>query len=197
MPSLKLNFGIDDDQKIAFRNNISKNFVVDTEPMGARRTLGTAGALVLGLAIGYTAILYILPFATPRQILGISQQNYAAAALEKTNMGWFRNTLLRPFEIRKTFLGKGQSIRAHYVIPKGMEVDLRIEKCARIMIIEAHKCKVVGQSQIKIKGGIGTRKFKFGDVAFYRFDDRLRSVDDVPVSAEAREQGYRIIWVRD
>jgi hypothetical protein len=165
--------------------------------MGMGRTLGTALALILGIAAGYTAILYILPFATPRQILGISQQNYAAAALEQNNMGWIRNTLLRPFEIRKTFLGKGQSIRAHYVIPKGMIVDLQIEQCSRKLILEAHICDVMGRSHVTLEEGVGTRKFKFGDVAFFRFDDRLRSVDGIPATAQEREAGYRIIWVRD
>jgi hypothetical protein len=167
------------------------------EPMGIKRTLGTALALILGISAAYTAILYILPFATPRQILGISQQNYAAAALEQNNMGWIRNTLLRPFEIRKTFLGRGQSIRAHYVIPKGMVVDLQIEQCSRKLIFEAHYCEVMGRSSVTLKEGVGTRKFRFGDVAFFRFDDRLNSVDGVPASEQEREAGYRIIWVRD
>ncbi len=166
------------------------------EAMGLPRTVMTAVAFILALFSGYIAILYMLPIANPKQILGISEQNYAAAALEKNREGWLRNHLLKPFELRRTYLGNSQAIRAHYVIPEGLVVDLKIEYCARAFIVEAFNCKIVGSSDAQIDAGVGTKQFKFNRVGFFQFKDRLRNAKTGAPATKAEKEGYRIIWTR-
>ncbi len=169
----------------------------DSKPMGAPRVLATSASLIAAGLVCYTSLLYLLPFANPKQILGISQQNYAAAAMEDTRASWFRNTFLKPFELQRTFLGTHQGIRAHYVIPAGMKVDIQIEHCMRAIIVEAYKCKVAGSSTAEIESGMGSRLFKFSQVGFYQFKDELRYVSTNQPVPEASRTGYRIIWARD
>ena len=165
--------------------------------MGAPRVLATSASLIVAALICYTSLLYLLPFANPKQILGISQQNYAAAAMEDTRASWFRNTFLKPFELRRTFLGTHQGIRAHYVIPDGMKVNLHIEHCLRAVIVEAYRCKVVGTSTAEINSGMGSRLFKFSEVGFYQFKDKLVYESTNESVPEPERTGYRIIWARD
>jgi len=165
--------------------------------MGTPRVLATSASLMAAALICYTSLLYLLPFASPKQILGISQQNYAAAAMEDTRASWFRNTFLRPFELRRTFLGTHQGIRAHYVIPDGMKVNLHIEHCLRAVIVEAYRCKVVGTSTAEINSGMGSRLFKFSEVGFYQFKDKLVYESTNESVPEPERTGYRIIWARD
>jgi len=167
------------------------------EAMGLSRVIATSIVLIFAATACYTTILYMLPFASPKQILGISQQNYAAAALEDSRSSWLKNTFLRPFELRRTFLGTHQGIRAHYVVPDGTVVDLRIEHCMRAIIVEAFKCKVVGSSTAEIPAGMGTRQFTFNRVGFYQFQDQLRYVDTGRIVPKSEQEGYRIIWVRE
>lgn len=170
---------------------------VKSEPMGLSRALATSGFLILAALSSYTAILYMLPFVSPKQILGISQQNYAASSLDGSRMSWLKNTFLKPFELRRTFLGTTQGIRAHYVIPEGMLVDLKIEHCMRAVIVEAYSCKVVGTSTAEIAEGMGSRRFKFSEVGFYQFKDQLRYKSTGKVVPKTDQSGYRIIWARD
>ena len=167
------------------------------EPLGLPRTIATAVVLIFAALCSYTTILYLLPFVSPKQILGISQQNYAASALDGSRASWLKNTLLKPFELRRTFLGTHQGIRAHYVIPEGTMVDLRIEHCMRAIIVEAYKCKIVGTSTAEIDEGMGSRHFKFSKVGFYQFKDQLRYKQTGALVPKAEQDGYRIIWVRD
>ena len=161
------------------------------------RVIVTSVVLIFAALTCYTTILYMLPFASPKQILGISHQNYAASAMQDTRASWFKNTFLRPFELRRTFLNTHQGIRAHYVIPEGTVVDLKIEHCMRAIIVEAYKCKIVGSSTAEISAGLGTRRFKFNRVGFYQFKDQLRYIDSRDVVPKSEQDGYRIIWVRD
>jgi len=167
------------------------------KPMGLRLVFITSAVLVTAAVVCYTCLLYLMPFANPKQILGITQQNYAAAALEDTRSSWFKNKFMRPFELRRTFLGTHQGIRAHYVIPEGMKVDLLIEHCMRAIIVEAYKCKVVGTSTAEIESGMGSRLFKFSEVGFYQFNDRLRYEATGKLVPSFDQTGYRIIWARD
>jgi len=140
------------------------------ESMGFSRVIATSIVLIFAATACYTTILYMLPFASPKQILGISQQNYAAAALEDSRSSWLTNTFMRPFELRRTFLSTHQGIR---------------------------KCKVVGSSTAEIPAGMGTRQFTFNRVGFYQFQDQLRYVDSGRVVPKSDQEGYRIIWVRE
>lgn len=169
----------------------------ERNPMGLPRLLVTSAVLMGAGMICYISLLYLLPFASPKQILGITQQNYAAAAMEDTRSSWFKNTFFRPFELRRTFLGTHQGIRAHYVIPEGTKVNLHIEHCMRAIIVEAFKCKVVRTSSAEIKAGMGSRLFKFSEVGFYQFKDELvYEPSNAPVP-DTNRAGYRIIWARD
>ena len=161
------------------------------------RVIVTSVVLIFAALTCYTTILYMLPFASPKQILGISHQNYAASAMQDTRSSWFKNTFLRPFELRRTFLSTHQGIRAHYVIPEGTVVDLKIEHCMRAIIVEAYKCKVIGSSTAEISAGLGTRRFMFNRVGFYQFKDQLRYTESGDVVPKSKQDGYRIIWVRD
>ena len=167
------------------------------DSIGLPRVLATSAVLIFAALCCYTTLLYILPFASPKQILGITQQNYAASAMQDTRASWLKNTFLKPFELRRTFLSTQQGIRAHYVIPEGTVVDLKIEHCMRAIIVEAYKCKVVGNSTAEIESGIGTRKFMFNRVGFYQFNDQLRYLDSKKLVPKSDQTGYRIIWVRD
>ena len=176
-----------------------KSFQSDGSPKSVNygRVIVTSVVLILSALTCYTTILYMLPFASPKQILGITHQNYAAAAMQESNASWFRNTFLKPFELRRTFLGTHQGIRAHYVIPEGTVVDLKIEHCMRAIIVEAYKCKIVGSSTAEIQAGLGTRRFMFNRVGFYQFKDRLRYTSSGELVPKSEQDGYRIIWVRD
>lgn len=165
--------------------------------MGAPRLIGTVVTLVFAALITHTTLLYLLPFANPKQILGITQQNYAAASMEGSTSSWIQNTFFRPFELRRTFLGTKQGIRAHYVVPQGTVVDLRVEHCARAFIIEAYHCKVIGISTSEINPGLGSLRFSFNRVGFYQFKDQLRDTDTGAIVPKSERDGYRIIWVRD
>jgi len=167
------------------------------QAIGLPRVLATTAVLVFAALSAYTTILYMLPFVSPKQILGITQQNYAAASMDGSRASWLKNTFLKPFELRRTFLGTHQGIRAHYVIPEGTVVDLRIEHCMRAMIVEAYKCKIVGISTAEIESGFGSRHFKFSRVGFYQFKDQLRYTATGALVPESEQGGYRIIWARD
>lgn len=165
--------------------------------MGLPRVLATSAVLSFAAFSCYVTLLYLMPFASPKQFLGITQQNQAAAALDGSSASWLRNKILRPFEIKGTFLGQHQGIRAHYVIPEGTTADIHIDHCMRSIIIEAFQCKVVATSEASINGGVGTRMFKFNKVGFYRFNAQLRYTDTGQLVPMTEQQRYRIIWARD
>ncbi len=186
-------------RKTAFQNETLKNITLGRrgEPIGLSRAFSSALAIMMGCLTAYTAVLYMLPIVSPKQVLGISRQNSAAAAMEQDREAWLRNTILRPFELRRTYLGKNQAIRAHYVIPEGTVVELKIEQCMRALIVEAYKCKVISTSSATLDQGMGTRLFRFNQVSFYQFSDQLRYVNGGGLVPESGKDGYRIIWVRD
>lgn len=165
------------------------------QPLGLGRTLATAASLIIGSLGAYAAMHYLLPVVSTPQILGISQHNLAASAIEEKEANPLKSHLIRPFELKRSYLRAGQPIKAFYVIPEGAQVDLIIEKCRKSIIIEVFTCDVIGQTNVTVDSAEGTHQFKFKDPGVYNFDARLRYNDGRDITPE-NSQGFYVIWKR-
>lgn len=165
------------------------------EPIGLARTLGTAASLIIGCLGIYAAMHYLLAFVSTPQILGISQHNLAAAAIETKTASPLKSHLMRPFELKRSYVRVGQPIKAFYIIPEGAQVDLMIEKCRQSIIIEVFKCDVIGKTEVTVNSTEGTHQFKFKEAGFYKFDAQLRYNDGRDITQE-NSSSYYVLWKR-
>lgn len=159
--------------------------------MGIIRTTFTGLSLVFGFLMCYVALHYIPAFMQTNKVLSLSglNTNKAAAELKPENpIERFIMPYIDAFDMQRTYLREGQTIQAQYVLPEGATLDLHIQKCRRLWVVEIFTCQTMAYEHVQVTDRTGTQAFTFRDTGFYHFKD--------VVTLPHEGQEYRVVWKR-
>lgn len=160
------------------------------KPMGLKRVVGSAASLVLGLTLFYSGLHYVPSLLRPTQVIDTiaSPTKKSALEMDRTRLKRF-GIFAQSFFMRRTYLRSGQSITVHYTLPEGAILDLDIQQCRRMFMIEVFHCQAVSAQSVRIENKTdGRRTLKFSEPGFYHFDET--------VTLRMPDENYKLIWVR-
>lgn len=159
-------------------------------PMGSGRMLGTAVSLILGLALCFAALHYVPTLLRPSQTIDslASPSTKSVLEIDRNRLQRF-GVYAQSFLLRRTYLRRGQGLMVHYSLPEGATLDLHINQCRRMFIVEVFHCTPVSQQTVTIENEVGgQRALKFSEPGFYHFDETVTLKDP--------DGKYRLVWVR-
>ncbi|WP_371397911.1 hypothetical protein [Fretibacter rubidus] len=158
-----------------------------------RWIFGSALSILIGLFTMYTAMHYLTAYVSPKQILWSSQSNSAANQMEENSMGVV-DKVLDSFTRDQAYIRRGKGLAAHYVIPEGKSIELRIVRCQPQFIVEVFRCTAGDQQIITLnKSRKGVERLSFNLAGFYVYQSRLINSDGTPAEDKT---GYRVVWHR-
>jgi len=163
----------------------------EKQSMGLARTIFTGLSLSLGGMLCYVALHYIPAFLQPQKILSSVTLEDAAIRLE--NRGPIRKVFgpyIDAFSMQRTYLRGGQQIQAQYVLPEGARLNLSIQHCQPIPVVEIFKCQVMSKKDIQVTNEtLGSKGLRFAETGFYHFDHEIVFKDGIP-------KDYKVVWSR-
>lgn len=171
--------------------NVQFNAPDPKKPMGGQRLVLSALSLLAGLGMIYVSMHYLPALFHPQSAIDLRSSTIKDRRdlSVRSKYGPILGPYIDAFFMKRTYLEGGQSIEIHYNLPIGAELELAIQQCRRIFVIEVFKCDVIASKAVTVRGGeTGRRTFNFPNTGFYHFDDRL--------TLENPDQPYRIVWSR-
>ena len=102
--------------------------------------------------------------------------------------------VLDSFSRDQAYIRRGKGLAAHYVIPEGKSIELRITRCQPQFIVEVFRCTPSDEQVITLnKSRKGVERLSFNLGGFYVYQSRLLSGDGTAATDTA---GYRVVWHR-
>ena len=137
-----------------------------------RKVVLMATLLLLGLFLCYAALFYLPAYSSKTRILRIATQDLAA--LETRPVAG--NTIIEPrFDFLITnrgYVRAGQEITASYHLGEGTQLQLIMEQCSGLVIIEIFSCKTSNQEFANIGDRpVGEIGFIVEENGFYKFKE--------------------------
>lgn len=160
------------------------------KPMGLKRVAGSALSITLGVTLVYTGLHYIPTLLRPSQVIDTiaTPEKKSALEMDRERLKRF-GIYAQSFFMRRTYLRSGQSITVHYTLPKGAILDLDIQQCRRIFMIEVFHCQAMSAQSVRVENKTdGRRTLKFSEPGFYHFDET--------VTLRVPDEDYKLVWVR-
>lgn len=159
--------------------------------LGVGRTLGSAASIILGLTLCYAGLHYIPTLLRPSQVVDVLVSPSEKSALEIDRSRVQRlGIYAQSFFLRRTYLRADQGLTIHYSLPEGATLDLHIQQCRRMYILEVFHCTPISQQSVRIENKTeGRRALTFSEPGFYHFDET--------VSLKDPDRNFKLIWVRN
>ena len=165
-----------------------------------RRWYSSVIILFSALFLVYCSLFYVGAFIDVGNIVGISQSQRAedakknASSLPTTLPDTPYNKIKEKFAVNRIYLRANQSILATYSLPAGTELQLKIQQCESLPVIEVFQCRFVGQQATKVRNKTaGFVKFTVTQPGFYYFEDLVIKTPNTELKPS---QDYQVIWLR-
>ena len=159
--------------------------------LGLARTVSSGLSISLGGMMCYIALHYIPAFVQPQKILSATTIDTSVKRLE--NKGPIRKIFgpyIDAFSMQRTYLRPNQKIEAQFILPEGAKLNLNIQQCQRILVLEIFNCRVISQKNLTVtKETLGYRAFQFENDGFYHFSHKVTLPKDSP-------KDYTVLWSR-
>jgi hypothetical protein len=146
--------------------------ILTQRKMTKRKLVLTAASLLLGLFLCYAALFYLPAYSSKTRILRIATQDFAA--LEAGPVA--ENTIIEPYfdflVTNRGYVRAGQEITASYRLGEGTHLQLIMEQCSGLVIVEIFSCKMINQEFSNIgERPIGEIGFIVEENGFYKFKE--------------------------
>lgn len=153
----------------------------------------SALSILFGIFITYTSLHYLTAFVSPQQILRETSSNSAANQLAKNDLG-VMDSFLGKFSTNQAYVRAGKQLEAHYVLPEGYSIDLYVQRCKPLLIVEVFKCLPAELQQVTVEGRtLGVERMTFKRGGFYRYRGVLKQNGVKPI---VMPEKYRLVWKR-
>ncbi|MEP1229823.1 MAG: hypothetical protein ABJG88_04040 [Litorimonas sp.] len=161
------------------------------ESIGLVRTLASGIIVSLICMLGYVTLHYIPAFVSPQKILNSTSVDTSPERLK--NKGPIRRIFgpyIDAFSMQRTYLRKGQKIEAQFILPEGVQLELKILQCKPVLVMEVFRCDVISRKDITVTNEtLGYRAFQFEDNGFYHFHHNV-------IYSEGASRDYAVVWSR-
>ena len=141
--------------------------------LGVARTLGTAVSLCLGLTAIYVSLHYVPAYASPSQVIRVSDLDEKALEDSPKGAMAYIAPLWQSLQSRRSYVWSGESIEAQFRGAQG-GLDLVVERCARQIVLEIFDCKVESREVLRVSGKAGKKRLRLSEPGFYRFSEQNR-----------------------
>ncbi len=168
-----------------FRRNHQK------KSLGLGRTIFSGLSLSFGGLMCYVALHYLPAFLQTQKI--ISSVTLEDAALRLEDRGPIRKIFgpyIDAFSMQRTYLRDGQKVQAQFLLPEGAQLELYIQRCKPVIVVEIFKCYQVSEKTITVTNKtIGSKRLTFADSGFYHFKHKIKFKNNIA-------EDYKVVWSR-
>ncbi len=165
--------------------------ILTQRKMTNRKLLLTAASLLLGLFLCYAALFYLPAYSSKTRILRIATQDFALLEADPVP----ENSIIEPYfdflVTNRGYVRAGQEITASYRLGEGTHLQLIMEQCRGLVIVEIFSCKTTNQEFSNIgERPVGEIGFIVEENGFYKFKEVILQKTTPPPS-------FSVQWTRN